>query len=46
METLGIMCLASHFNIIESWKVNVGYRDTYYAEKYEIISNVLCLEFL
>jgi len=33
-ETLVLMCLASHFDIIESGKVNVGHRDTYYAKKY------------
>jgi len=40
------MCLASYFDIIESWKVNVGHRDTYYAKKYEIIPNVWKLELL
>jgi len=34
METLVLICLASHFDIIESWKINVGHRDTYYAKKY------------
>ena len=34
------------FVIIESRKVNVGYRDTYQAKKYLIISNVWLLEFL
>jgi len=29
-ETLVHMCLASHFHIIESWKVNVGHRVIYY----------------
>jgi len=28
------MCLASHFDIIESRKVNAGHRDIYYAKKY------------
>jgi len=46
METLVLMCLASNFDIIDSWKVNVGHRDVYYAKKYEIISNVWRLEFL
>ena len=39
------MCLASHFDFIEIRKVNVGHRDTYYAKKYLIISNVWSLEF-
>jgi len=33
-ETLVLMCLASHFVIIESWKLNVGHRDINYAKKY------------
>ena len=31
-ETLVLMCLAGHFDIIETWKVNVGHRDIYYAK--------------
>jgi len=27
------MCLTNHFDIIESWKLIVGYRDIYYAKK-------------
>ena len=33
-ETLVLMCLASHFDIIETWKVNVGHHIIYYAKKY------------
>ena len=33
-ETLVLMCLASHFDIIETWKVNVGHRYLYYAKNY------------
>jgi len=33
-ETLVIMCLASHIEIIGSLKLNVGHCDTYYAKKY------------
>jgi len=32
-ETLVHMCLASHFETMESWKAIVGQRDTYYAKK-------------
>jgi len=32
-KTVVPMCLASLFDIIESLKVNVGHRDSYYAEK-------------
>jgi len=32
-ETSVIKGLASHFDIIESWKINVGHRDIYYAKK-------------
>ena len=31
-ETLVFMCLSIHFDIIETWKVNVGYRDIYYSK--------------
>ena len=27
------MCYASHFDIIETWKLNAGFRDIYYAKK-------------
>jgi len=27
------MCLASHFDIIESWKLIFGHRDNFYAKK-------------
>ena len=30
----GNLCYASHFDIIVTWKVNVGHRDIYYAKKY------------
>ena len=33
-KTLVLMCLGILFDIIESWKVNVGHRDIYYAKKY------------
>ena len=29
-----LMCLESHFDIMETRKVNVGHRDIYYAKKY------------
>jgi hypothetical protein len=32
-ETLVFMCMASYFDIIESWKLSVGHRGTYYCEK-------------
>jgi len=32
--TLVLMSYASHFDIMESLKVNVGHRDIYYAKKY------------
>ena len=28
----GNLCYASHFDIIETWKVNVGHRDIYNAK--------------
>jgi len=37
------MCLASYFDIIESWKLNVGHRDIYYAKK--ILKTFVCVEF-
>ena len=36
------MCLASHFDIIEIWKVNVGHRDIYYEKK--ILNFFVCME--
>ena len=42
-ETLVLMFLASHFVIIEKWKLNGGYRDIYYAKK--ILNTFACLEF-
>jgi len=42
-ETLVLMCLASHFDIIEIWKLNVGHRDIYYAKK--ILNAFVCVEF-
>jgi len=41
-ETLVLTCLASHFDIIESWKLNVGHRDIYYAKK--ILNSFVCVE--
>jgi len=40
------MCLANYLDIIESLKLNIGHRDTYYAKKYLIIPNVWKLEYL
>ena len=40
----GKLCYASHFDIIETWKVNVGHRDIYY-EKILNFSYVWRLEF-
>ena len=36
------MCLASHFDIIETWNVNVGHRVIYYAKK--ILNFFVCVE--
>jgi len=36
------MCLASHFDIIENWKINVGHRDIYHAKK--ILNIFVCVE--
>jgi len=44
-ETLVLMCLTSYFDIIESWKVNVGHRDIYYAKKNIKFFHVWRLEF-
>jgi len=33
-EYLVLMCLASHFDTIESWKIIIWYSDFYYARKY------------
>ena len=41
-ETLVLMCLASCFDTIDSWKVNVGHRDIYYAKK--ILNNFRSVE--
>jgi len=41
-DTLVLMCLASHFDIIENWKLIVGYRDIYYAKK--ILNSFLCVK--
>ena len=41
-ETWVLMCLASHFDIIETWKVNVGHRDIYYPKK--ILNFFICVE--
>ena len=30
----GNLCYASHFDIIVTWKVNVGHLDIYYSKKY------------
>jgi len=32
--TLVLMCLASHFDNMESWKFIVGHRNLYYAKKF------------
>ena len=37
----GNLCYASHFDIIETWKVNVGNRDIYYAKN---IKFFICVE--
>jgi len=42
METLVLMCLASHFDIIESWKLNVWHRGICYAKK--ILNAFVCVE--
>jgi len=34
------------FYIIETWKMNIGHRDTYNKRKYEIISNVWSLDIM
>jgi len=36
------MCLASHFDIIESWKLIVVHRDIYYAKK--LLKTFECVE--
>ena len=41
-KTLVLKSLASHFNIIESWKLIVGHRDIYYAKK--ILNTFVCVE--
>ena len=35
------MCYASHFDIIETWKVNVGHRDIYYSK---ILNFFICVK--
>jgi len=42
-ETLVLMCLASHFDDIESCKSIVGYRGMYYSKK--ILNSLVSLEF-
>jgi len=37
------MCLASYFDNIENWKLNVGHRDIYYEKK--ILNSFVCVEF-
>jgi len=39
---LEIMCLASHFDIIERWKLNVGHRAIYIAKK--ILHTFVCVK--
>ena len=39
------MCLTSHIDIIETWKLNDGHRDIYYAKKCKIFTYVWRLEF-
>ena len=41
-ETLVLMCLASHFDVIESSNLIVGHRDIYYAKK--ILNSFECVE--
>jgi len=41
-ETLVLMCLASHFDFIDSWKLIVGHSDIYYAKK--ILTPFVCVE--
>jgi hypothetical protein len=41
-ETLVLMCFASHFDIIESWKLFVGHGDIHYAKK--ILNSFVCVE--
>ena len=36
------MCYASHFDIIETWKVNVGLCEIYYSKK--ILNFFICVE--
>ena len=36
------MCYESNFDIIETWKMNVGNRDIYYAKK--ILNFFICVE--
>ena len=42
METLVLMCLASHFDIIESWILIVGHRDIYISKK--ILKSLVCVD--
>ena len=41
-KTLVLMCMASHFDIIESWKLIVGHRVIDYAKK--ILNSFICVE--
>ena len=41
-ETLVLMCLAIHYDIIESRKLIVGHRGIYYAKK--ILNIFVCVE--
>jgi hypothetical protein len=36
------MCLASHFDIIENWKLIFGHREIYYAKK--ILNTFVCMD--
>ena len=42
-DTLVLMCLASVFGTVASWKLIVGHRDIYYAKK--VLNYFGCVEF-
>ena len=41
-ETLVLMCMACHFDIIDNWELIVGHRDIYYAK--QILNTFVCVE--
>ena len=41
-ENSVLMCLTSHFDNIECWKLNVWHRDTYYGKN--ILNTFVCVE--